>query len=127
MVSSLPALIDRIRREFTELPGLKLTPAQCCRLWHVDEQACRLAMTSLITEGFLRETPSGAFIALPRPRGRSAKAPLAAPDGALQAARCPHCHHLNTIRLERAAARDLAATFRCAACSRVFSFAGLSA
>jgi hypothetical protein len=126
MVSSLPTLIDRIRREFTELPGLKLTPAQACRLWHVNEDVCRAAMTSLIGEGFLRQMPSGAFIALPSPRGRSLKAPLV--ESSSRPARCPHCHHLNTIRVERTVtAREISATFRCAACARVFSLTELSA
>jgi DNA-directed RNA polymerase subunit RPC12/RpoP len=126
MVSSLLTLTDRIRREFTELPGLKLTPAQACRLWHVNEDACLRAMTSLITEGFLRQMPSGAFIALPSPRGRSAKAPLADPSS--RPARCPHCHHLNSISVERTVtARETSATFRCAACSRVFGVTELSA
>lgn len=126
MVSSLHTLIDRIRREFTDLPGLKLTPAQACRLWHVDEEVCRTAMTSLITEGVLRQTPSGAFIALPSPRGRTAKAPLA--ESGVRPARCPHCHHLNSISVERTVtARESSATFRCAACSRVFGITELSA
>lgn len=126
MVSSLPTLIDRIRREFTDLPGLKLTPEQACRLWHVDEEMCRAAMTTLIAEGFLRLTPSGAFIALPSPRGRSVKAPQ--PDAAVRPARCPHCHHLNSVRVERTVtARESSATFRCAACSRVFGITELSA
>jgi hypothetical protein len=125
MVSSLPTLIDRIRREFTDLPGLKLTPAQACRLWHVNEDVCRAAMTSLIGEGFLRQTPSGAFIALPTPRGRTVKAAI---DGASRPARCPHCHHLNTIVVERTVtARETSATFRCAACGRVFGLTELSA
>jgi hypothetical protein len=126
MVSSLPTLIDRIRREFTDLPGLKLTPAQACRLWHVNEDTCRAAMTSLIAEGFLRQTASGAFISLPSPRGRSVKAPLV--DTSMRPARCPHCHHLNTITVERTvSAKEASATFRCSACSRVFGLSELSA
>lgn len=30
-----PALTERIRGEFLEMPGLKLTTAQACRLWNL--------------------------------------------------------------------------------------------
>jgi hypothetical protein len=61
-------LVDRIRGEFNEMPGLKLTMAQACRLWNVREAICRSAIDVLVSEGFLRETASGAFISLPSPR-----------------------------------------------------------
>ena len=124
-MTALLTLTDRIRREFTELPGLKLTSAQACRLWHVDENVCRAALAALIEEGFLRETASGAFIVLPRPNGHSLKAPLGDPS---RSARCPHCHHLNSVRIERTfSARETSTTFRCAACARVVTLAELSA
>ena len=124
-MSSLHTLIDRIRAEFTELPGLKLTSAQACRLWQVDERQCRTALATLITEGFLFQTPSDVFVALPRPQGKSAKA--ARTDG-VRPNRCPHCHHLNSMLVERTVtARQASTTFRCAACSRVVSIAQFSA
>jgi len=124
-MSSIHALSDRIRHEFTELPGLKITMAQACRLWSADEALCGQALAALIDEGFLRQTPSGAFIALPRPGGRSAKAAL---SDAVAHTRCPHCHHLNTVRIERTPGPKLtSATFRCAACSHVVTMAALSA
>jgi hypothetical protein len=102
------ALSERIRHEFVDLPGLKLTMAQACRLWSADETVCRDALATLIDEGFLRRTPSGAFIALPRPRGASAKAMLPEP----RRTRCPHCHHLNV---------QSSTTARCAACTRLIA------
>jgi hypothetical protein len=36
-MSSLDTLTDRIRSEFRELPGLKITFQQACRLWHSNE------------------------------------------------------------------------------------------
>jgi hypothetical protein len=67
-------LTSRIRGEFSEMPGLKLTLAQACRLWHTDERAVQAALEALMAEGFVTRTASGAFMALPRPRGKSLKA-----------------------------------------------------
>lgn len=70
------ALTTRIRGEFNEMPGLKLTMAQACRLWHTDESAVRQALDTLVDEGFVTRTASGAFMALPRPRAKTLKAAL---------------------------------------------------
>jgi DNA-binding GntR family transcriptional regulator len=70
------ALTTRIRGEFTEMPGLKLTMAQACRLWHTDENAVQQALETLVAEGFVTRTASGAFMALPRPRARTLKASM---------------------------------------------------
>jgi len=35
------SLVDRIRSEFIEMPGLRLTPAQAAKLWGVDDASCR--------------------------------------------------------------------------------------
>ena len=75
------ALTTRIRGEFSEMPGLKLTMAQACRLWHTDERAVEAALDALVAEGFVTRTASGAFIALPRPRGTGLKAAPASPRG----------------------------------------------
>ena len=60
-----PALLDRIKAEFTEMPGLKLTIQQACRLWGLDEVMCQAAVDELILAGFLFQAPSRAFIAVP--------------------------------------------------------------
>ena len=70
------ALTTRIRGEFNEMPGLKLTMAQACRLWHTDEDAVAQALDALVAEGFVTRTASGAYMALPRPRSRTVKAAL---------------------------------------------------
>src|ERR687892_604642 len=79
-------LLDRIRGEFLEMPGLKLTTSQACRLWNLNEPHCCEALDLLIAEGFLIRTPSGAFIALPSAT-RMVKAALPEP----MSWRCPHC------------------------------------
>jgi len=125
-MSQRRTLTDRIRAEFTEWPGLKITKAQACRLWHSDESACDAALAALIEEGFLRRTASGAFIALPRPGGRRAKADLS--SGTSRTVRCPHCHHLNSLEPERGSTdRTPSATFRCVACAQVVTLSRLSA
>jgi DNA-binding IclR family transcriptional regulator len=56
------ALTARIRAEFLEMPGLKLTLPQACRLWNVDDASCRHALATLAAEGFLTQTRSGAYV-----------------------------------------------------------------
>jgi hypothetical protein len=52
-------LIGRIRGEFLEMPGLRLTVRQASRLWGLDEGACRRVIDVLIGASFLRWTASG--------------------------------------------------------------------
>jgi hypothetical protein len=52
-------LVGRIRAEFLEMPGLRLTIAQASRLWGLDERACRHVVDVLIGASFLRWTPGG--------------------------------------------------------------------
>lgn len=52
-------LVGRIRAEFMEMPGLRLTMTQATRLWGLDERACRKVVDALIGASFLRWTPAG--------------------------------------------------------------------
>jgi hypothetical protein len=36
------SLVARIRGEYREMPGLRLTFAQACRLWQLDAPTCRI-------------------------------------------------------------------------------------
>lgn len=56
-----PRLLHRIRDEYLDLPGLNLTPRQAQRLWSLDENTCREAMSELVREGFLHRTGGGLF------------------------------------------------------------------
>ena len=58
-------LVARVRGEYGEMPGLRLTFAQACRLWQMDAAACESVLQVLIAEGFLARTDEGAFIAMP--------------------------------------------------------------
>jgi hypothetical protein len=54
-------LVGRIRGEFLEMPGLRLTVTQASRLWGLDEGSCRRIIDVLIGASFLRWTSSGAI------------------------------------------------------------------
>ena len=58
-------LLDRIRGEYREMPGLRLTLAQACRLWQLDAETCEAVLRRLIEERFLVRTSTNAFIAPP--------------------------------------------------------------
>jgi hypothetical protein len=73
-------LLVRIRGEYREMPGLRLSPAQACRLWQVDAVTCERVLHRLVAEGFLFRTIDDAFIALPtsdmRPEAAKARLPF---------------------------------------------------
>ncbi|HET6956250.1 MAG TPA: hypothetical protein VFI56_06700 [Vicinamibacterales bacterium] len=56
----LDRIVYRIREEFREMPGLRLTPAQATRLWGVDDGVCKEVIDRLVEASFLRWTSSGA-------------------------------------------------------------------
>lgn len=54
------AVADRVRSEFIEMPGLRLTTQQAARLWGLDATACEKVIDTQVRAAFLRWTPSGA-------------------------------------------------------------------
>ena len=62
-------LVTRVRGEYVEMPGLRLTFEQACRLWQLDGPTCGVVLQLLIAEGFLVRTTNGAFIATPTTPG----------------------------------------------------------
>jgi DNA-binding IclR family transcriptional regulator len=68
----------RIQGEYREMPGLRLTLAQACRLWHVDAATCETLLEHLVREGFLHRTDNGAYIARSSTARHPAKAQLRA-------------------------------------------------
>jgi Fic family protein len=48
-------IIDTIRGEFNEMPGMKLTSDQFCRLWHLERHVAERAIRSLTNSGFLQK------------------------------------------------------------------------
>ena len=58
----LTPLLHRIRSEFLEMPGLRLTPVQAARLWAVDRQTSQRILDGLTMTGFLRKSTEGAYL-----------------------------------------------------------------
>ena len=54
------ALIRRVRGEFLEMPGLKLTVGQAARLWGLRPAECEAIIAALVDADFLRRTACGA-------------------------------------------------------------------
>jgi hypothetical protein len=57
----LEAVTRRVREEFREMPGLRLTPAQAIRLWGLERETCHAVIESLVAAAFLRRTATGAI------------------------------------------------------------------
>jgi len=55
----LDLVVRRVRAEFSEMPGLRLTPAQAGRLMGLDPEACQEVLDALIADAFLRWTREG--------------------------------------------------------------------
>lgn len=70
-------LLARIRGEYGEMPGLRLTFPQACRLWAVDATTCKTVLADLVDERFLHRAADGSYCAFPQTRATPAKATLA--------------------------------------------------
>ena len=53
------SVIHRIRAEFREMPGQRLTPAQATRLWGLEHDTCRAVIELLVAAEFLKWTSTG--------------------------------------------------------------------
>ena len=66
LISSEPAPDAAVRRraeaEYREMPGLKLTPKQAARLWHLDATATARLLDSMVAAGVLCRARDGAYI-----------------------------------------------------------------
>jgi hypothetical protein len=76
VVMPMPAtLLDAIRREFAQMPGMRLTRAQMRRLWQLDLEASESVVLALVSEGFLQEDSEGRVY-----RSRGAATPPSPPS-----------------------------------------------
>ena len=57
-------LLMRIRAEYLEMPGLRLTFEQLQRLCGIERGLCRTAIDALVDEKFLSLRPDGAYARL---------------------------------------------------------------
>ena len=56
------ATLWRIRGEYLEMPGLKLTVPQAARLWHLDQPSIEQLLNVLVADGVLHRTEAGAYL-----------------------------------------------------------------
>ena len=63
MSPPLESLVARVRGEYLEMPGLRVTFARACRLWQLDAATCEMLLDHLVGEGFLNRTASGFYVA----------------------------------------------------------------
>jgi len=57
-------ILERLRAEFLEMPGLRLTAQQVHRLCGVEQTSCRAALDALVTEKFLCAKADGTYARL---------------------------------------------------------------
>ena len=55
-------LLCRVRSEFVEMPGLRLTEPQARRLWGLDQASCSMLLETLVEARFLFRTRDGEFM-----------------------------------------------------------------
>ena len=55
-------MLLRVRGEFSEMPGLRLTESQARRLWGLDAASCEALLGALVDSQFLFRTRDGAFM-----------------------------------------------------------------
>jgi hypothetical protein len=76
-------LLERIRAEYLEMPGMRLTFEQVQRLCGVDGSVCRVVLDSLVAAKFLCANLDGTYARLtdgrPGPRPLKAEQPASTP------------------------------------------------
>jgi hypothetical protein len=60
--NSITPLLSRVRSEFLEMPGLRLTSAQAARLWAIDHRTSKKILDGLTSAGFLLRNRNGAYL-----------------------------------------------------------------
>jgi hypothetical protein len=58
----LAALLQRVREQYREMPGLKLTKPQATRFFGVAPSVCAAMLRALVMENFLSRTEDGLFV-----------------------------------------------------------------
>ena len=59
--ASEDALLRRVRGEYREMPGMRLTIEQAMRLWNTDRLTCAKVLNSLVASHFLEIDGFGRF------------------------------------------------------------------
>jgi hypothetical protein len=61
MTLTIDVLTQRIRKEFDEAPGLRITVEEGIRFWALDAGTCEKVLGMLHHAGFLVRTPDGRY------------------------------------------------------------------
>lgn len=57
---NVDTVVERVRAEFDEMPGMTLTMLQASKLFGLNEELCRSVVEQLVSAEYLRKTESGA-------------------------------------------------------------------
>ena len=71
---------NRIRAEYTEMPGMRLIPDQVARLSGVDSAVCRLVLDDLVRAKFLIIYANGTYARSTNVRSATARSRSAEPS-----------------------------------------------
>lgn len=86
-------LVKRVKSEFVEMPGLRLTIEQCSRLWGLERTECEAVLHVLVHRKFLSVKADGKYGRATdsdvRTRRRAARASLEAGPAAAHSAGTP--------------------------------------
>lgn len=52
-------IMQRVRTEYEEMPGLSVTVAQASRLWNIDAPTAREVLNAMVDVGYLSAGPCG--------------------------------------------------------------------
>ena len=61
-MKTIQDVIERMRAEYLEMPGLRLTSEQAQRLCGIERTVCQLVLDGLITVNFLHRTAGGHYV-----------------------------------------------------------------
>jgi sugar lactone lactonase YvrE len=61
-MGTIEDVLNQLRAEFMEMPGMRLHAKQIQRLCGIDQTTCQLALDSLLTSNFLCLKPDGAYV-----------------------------------------------------------------
>lgn len=63
-MKTIDDIVQRLRGEYLEMPGLRLTPGQVQRLCGIDSRVCQSVLDALVNAKFLVTSPDGHYARL---------------------------------------------------------------
>jgi hypothetical protein len=62
LLTNMTDVLQRVRAEYREMPGLRLTQRQAQRLWNLDSITCEAILDTLESTRFLRRTSDRSYV-----------------------------------------------------------------